>query len=374
MKIGIFETEHFEGAYPVIRLFDLPANELFIFTDTKTYKRFGDLFGTSMNRYQWRILKRTGSRLLTFWRFYRAVKKAQPELLYINTISSNHLLFAAVIRLLKGTRVVLTVHDINCLFQSKPSRNLREMLHHLGKRLLIRYVNEFNVVSETMVPYLQQQTTKPIHNVPGAVFDNRQHPGITAPCFHLVIPGTIDRKRRDYAQVWALLQEAETRQFPLYLTLLGGSNDEYGQHILQEAQDFPTYYTHLRVYNTRIVDQAEFDQRLDEAHFIFIPSVVNTAICYSIPETYGITKSSGNIFDVIKHAKPFIVPTTLQIPDRLMSSAVTYQQVGEIISMLERMQAERNEYEALLQQALRNSGQYTPEQVRARNPTLFAVS
>lgn len=374
MKIGIFETEHFEGAYPVIRLFDLPSNELYIFTDTKTYKRFGDLFGTSMDRYHWRILKRAGSRLRTFWRFYRAVQKAKPDLLYINTISSNHLLFAGVIRLLKGTRVVLTVHDINCLFQSKPSRNLRELVHHLGKRLLIRYVDEFNVVSETMVSYLQQQTQKPIHNVPGAVFDNWQHPGISASCFHLVIPGTIDRKRRDYSQVWALLQEAETRQFPLYLTLLGGGNDEYAQHILREARDFPTYYTHLRVYNTSIVDQAEFDLRLNEAHFIFIPSVVHTAICYSIPEVYGITKSSGNIFDVIKHAKPFIVPGTLQVPVRLASSAITYQQVSEIVSLLERMQADRNLYNALLQQALLNSGAYTPDQVRARNPTLFGAS
>ncbi|MEI9807412.1 MAG: hypothetical protein WDO16_05755 [Bacteroidota bacterium] len=44
---------------------------------------------------------------------------------------------------------------------------------------------------------------------------------------------------------------------------------------------------------------------MDTAHFVFIPSVIATKICGDIPETYGISKSSGNMFDVIKHAKPF---------------------------------------------------------------------
>ncbi|MDF2189206.1 glycosyltransferase [Paraflavitalea sp. CAU 1676] len=376
MKIGIFETEHFEGAYPVIRLFDTPQNELFIFTDNKTYKRFADLFGTSTSRYQWKILQKGALRLSFFWKFYRAVKKIKPDILYINTISSNHLLFALVIRLVRPCRVVTTVHDINCLFQSKPAASLRILAHHLGKRLLLRWVKELNVVSDTMIPYLETQTkgTKVIHNVPGAVFDNYQHPGISSNYFHLVIPGSIDRKRRDYAQVWALLQEAETRQFPLYLTLLGGYSDGYGKSIINEAREFPTYFTHLRFYNTHIVDQHEFDQRLNEAHFIFIPSVVNTAICHDIPEVYGITKSSGNIFDVIKHAKPFIAPATLKIPEKLSTSAFAYQSVEEIVNYLERLQAQRSSYELLLQQALKNSGEYTTEKVRAANPTLFEAS
>ncbi|MBO9561974.1 MAG: hypothetical protein J7621_04335 [Niastella sp.] len=375
MKIGIFETEHFEGAYPVIKLFDTPDNEIHIYTDPPTHKRFADLFGTAASRFQWVVLRKGISRLSFFWQFYRHAQKLQPDILYINTISSNHILFALVIRLLRSSRIVITVHDINCLFHSTSSWNIRKMVHHIGKRLLIRWVKEFNVVSDTMVPYLAQQSGghTHIHNVPGAVFDGLQHAATNTRYIHLVVPGTIDKKRRDYTQLWTLVQEAERKQFPLHLTILGGYSDEYGKNIIKEADHFPTYYTRIQFYNTRVVHQEEFDRQLNEAHFIFIPSVVNTAICHDIPEVYGLTKSSGNIFDVIKHAKPFIIPQTLQVPASLTTSSITYQEVTEIIPFLQTLQQEPARYEALQQQALNNSKEYTIEKVRSRNPTLFAL-
>lgn len=373
MKIGIFESEHFEATYPVIKLFDTPGNEVHIFTDPFTHKRLADLFGPATTRYHWTILKKGFSRLLYFRQLYRQIKKLQPDILYINTISANHILFALLIRLLRIPRTVVTVHDINCLFHSTPSWNIRAMVHHLGKKLLIRWVKEFNVISDTMVPYLQQQTSKVIHNVPGAVFDGLHHPVQPGNYFHLVVPGTIDKKRRDYTQVWALLQEAERKQFPLHLTLLGGYADAYGKNIIAEADNFPSYYTHIRFYDTAVVDQDEFDRQMGQAHFVFIPSVINTAICHNIPEIYGVTKSSGNIFDGIRHARPFIIPATLQVPAALTSSAFTYGQVTDIISFLQQLQQEPARYPALLEQAMLNSGEFTIDKVRARNPTLFIV-
>ena len=374
MKVGIFETQHFEGSYPVIRLFDNSINEVVVFTDPPTYKRFADLFGQSAGRYQWIILQRRFSRLLFFWSLYKQVKRSKPDIFYINTISSNHLLFVLVIGLLRTPRTIVTLHDINCMFESKPSWNLRRMAHHLGKRLLIRQVKEFNVVSETMVDYLVQKTKgqKIIHNVPGAVFDGNNKPRLPAGYFHLVIPGSIDKKRRDYAQIWPLLNEAEKQQFPLQLTILGGYIDGYGKQVMAQARQFRSTYTKLQCYDTDVVDQDEFDRQLDSAHFIFIPSVVNTAICHAIPEVYGLTKSSGNIFDIIKHARPFIIPHTLRIPANLASSAVIYHTITDIITFLKQVQQEPSLYGDLEQKALLNSGEYTISKVRERNATLFS--
>ena len=66
MKIGIFETEHFEGAYPVIRLFDTPENELTIFTDIKTHRRFRDLLNSDADRYRWVIDNEADNRFSFF--------------------------------------------------------------------------------------------------------------------------------------------------------------------------------------------------------------------------------------------------------------------------------------------------------------------
>jgi len=375
MKTGIFEMEHYEGAYPVIQLFDTPANQLVIFTDAATYTRFADLFKADVNRFQWEILDRTGGKWRFFRQLYRAAKKHNLDLFYLNTISNNHLLYAWVIALLRIARVVITVHDINCLFKSRRSAQLREMVHHIGKKALIKRVQEYNVVSDTMIDYLRQTTGNAVqvHNVPGAVFESKQAALTIGDRLHLVVPGSLDKKRRDYRQVFELLQAAEASQLPLHITLLGGHSDDYGQAIVQQAAALKNTYATVSFYDERVVHQDEFDKQLNAAHFIFIPSVINTAICFSIPETYGLTKSSGNMFDVIKHARPFISPQSLRISSTLESSCFRYTSIGHLLQFLQGCIQNKESYQAWQQQALANSKEYTIAKVRAKNPTLFAV-
>ncbi|AEV98520.1 hypothetical protein A4D02_21790 [Niastella koreensis] len=374
MKTGIFEMEHYEGAYPVIQLFDMPANQLVIFTDAATYTRFADLFKADVNRFQWEILDRTKGKWHFFSQLYKAAKKHRLDLFYLNTISNNHLFYAWVIGLLRIARVVITVHDINCLFKSRRSAQLRQMVHHIGKKALIKRVQEYNVVSDTMVDYLRETTRNSVqvHNIPGAVFESEQASLSLRDRLHLVVPGSLDKKRRDYWQVFELLKAAEASQLPLHITLLGGHSDEYGQAIIQEAAALKTTYSSIGFYDERVVHQDEFDKQLNAAHFIFIPSVINTAICFSIPETYGLTKSSGNMFDVIKHARPFIAPQSLRISSSLGTSCFKYTSIEHLLQFLQRCMQYKDSYQYWQQQALVNSREYTITKVRAKNPTLFA--
>jgi hypothetical protein len=373
MKTGIFEMEHYEGAYPVIQLFDMPANQLVIFTDAATYTRFADLFKADVNRFQWEILDRSGGKWRFFRQLYKAAKKHKLDLFYLNTISNNHLFYAWVIGLLRIARVVITVHDINCLFKSKWSLQLRQMVHHIGKKALIKRVQEYNVVSDTMVDYLRDTTggSVQIHNIPGAVFESEQVALAIEEHLHLVVPGSLDKKRRDYYQVFELLKAAEAVQLPLHVTLLGGHSDAYGKAIIQQAAALQLKYTKIRFYDERVVHQDEFDKQLNAAHFIFIPSVIDTAICFAIPETYGLTKSSGNMFDVIKHARPFISPQGLRISATLQSSCFKYSSIDHLVGFLQGCIQQRESYAAWQQQALANSKEYTIARVRARNSTLF---
>jgi hypothetical protein len=375
MKTGIFEMEHYEGAYPVIQLFDMPANQLVIFTDAATYGRFADLFKADVNRFQWEILDRTKGKWRFFRQLYKAAKKHNLDLFYLNTISNNHLFYAWVIGLLRIARVVVTVHDINCLFKSQRSAQLRQMIHHIGKKALIKRVQEYNVVSDTMIEYLRETTgsSVQVHNIPGAVFESEQAALTINDRLHLVVPGSLDKKRRDYQQVFELLKAAEASQLPLHITLLGGHSDDYGKAIIQQAAALKTTYATIGFYDERVVHQEEFDKQLNAAHFIFIPSVINTAICFSIPETYGITKSSGNMFDVIKHARPFISPQSLRISATLESSCFRYTSIGHLLQFLQSCIQNKEGYQAWQQRALANSKEYTIAKVRAKNPTLFAV-
>ncbi|HLG40357.1 MAG TPA: hypothetical protein VI461_11845, partial [Chitinophagaceae bacterium] len=171
--------------------------------------------------------------------------------------------------------------------------------------------------------------------------------------------------------VFELAALADKEKLPLKLILLGGFSDEYGRYINLRANQFESTYCRIETYNINIVDQDEFDRQMDLAQFVFIPSVVNTKICGDIPEIYGITKSSGNIFDVIKHAKPFIAPSQLSIPANLQTSCFKYKSVTDIIDFFKKLISSPGDYNTWREHALENSKNYTLEKVRERNASLF---
>lgn len=373
MKIGIFETEHYEGSYPVIKLFDVPENKLSVFTSTKCFTQFQMLLKDSFNNYQWIIKNSNISKYAFFITLYKECKKNKFDILYINTVSDNHFAYALVLAFLPKTKTVLTIHDINCLFLTTPTFSLRGLVKHYGKKMLLSKINEFNVVSETMVQYLSQIDNKKrkIYHIPGAVFEGICNSTQIKENVKLVVIGSIDKKRRDYYQVFDLLALAENLQLPLHITLLGGNADDYGKEIINMAKKFVCVHTKLVYFETEVVAQDIFDEIIAAEHFIFIPSVIETKICGSIPEIYGVTKSSGNIFDGIKHSKPIIIPNQLKVPQSIESSCFRYTKLADIITLLTTINNKKQAYALWEKQAFNNSQKFTIKQIRGENPSLF---
>jgi hypothetical protein len=376
MTVGIFETEHFEGSYPVIRLFDNGENQLTIFTNRESYRQFQWLFGEDINRYEWVVQEEHESKYRFVLRMYKEVKQRKIQLLYLNTISHNFIVYAGMISLLPKTRVVVTLHAVNNYFRFTPAFSLRRWVRHTGKRALIKVTKEFNVVSDTMVGHLTGllPAHKKVHNLPGAVFERASIPQASHVIngrIQLVVPGSIDARRRDYMVVLDLLEQG--RHLPLHIVLLGPFIHPHGDAILEKCMRYAATHDNLVFYDNEVVDQPEFDRVMDEAHIVFTPSVIDTIMVDEVMETYGKSICSGNIFDIIKHAKPFITPLALTIPANLASSAIPYNKVSDIIQALELLLQEPARYQALLKQAQQNSEEYTISKIRARNPMLFAL-
>lgn len=373
MNICIFETEHFEIIESVVLLFDTDSNKITVIINDDMQKHFTKTFRKNMSKYNWVVINESKSRAVFFRSLYKALKKNKPDILYLNTISNNHLLFASVISLIPKTRTILTVHDINCLFDSKPGFSIRSIVRHLGKIFLIKKINEFNVLSPTMTSYLQKKVNnrKKIHTIPGAIFNGLKSDLIINDHIRLVVPGCIDKKRRDYDQVFELIKLAEEQKIPLHITLLGGVIDTYGESIIKKARNHSFIHTRIHIHSGYIVDQTEFDKVLDKAHFIYMPVVVNTFMCRNIPEVYGQSKSSGNIADVIKHARPFIAPSTLALPTALQSSCFQYSDIREITDILKQLMNDKSVYLRYQDEAYKNSLEFTLEKIRNQNDAVF---
>ncbi|HKP31380.1 MAG TPA: hypothetical protein VJT83_01585 [Chitinophagaceae bacterium] len=371
MNVAIFETEHYEGSYPVIRLFDTGRNNITIFTNEVCHRQFQFLFGTDMNRYTWVVQTSNQTKYDFIYFLGKEVKKRNIDLLWLNTVSNNHIVYATMLASLGNLRTILTIHDINGYFTFVPAFNLKRFVRYIGKRRLIRRVNEFNVVGNAMVNHLKKKLPpeKKVYNIPGCVFEPISYVKNElkdAQAINIVVPGSLDVRRRNYAQVFELLDQLSSKNIKVNVTLLGGFNSEYGQWIKDEINLYTDDADDLTVFWNEIVDQPLFDKTMNEAHFVFLPSVQNTILFDGVTETYGESICSGNIFDVIKHARPAIIPSFLNIPPELESSSLRYFAVEEICELLQ-----ATNYEDIAQKAFSNSMHFTAEALRERNPGLF---
>ena len=376
MQIGIFETIHFEAAYPVIKLFDNGRNKITIFTYECSFRQFQHLFNDSMSNYRWIVKEPSESKLRFIRRIYTHSKETNFDILYLNTISDNHIVYALMILLLRKARVILTLHDINNHFSFKSGSGFRGLVRYVGKRVLLKIVNEFNVIASTMVQYLKDRLpqNKKVHNIPGNIYEEKKRPPAYKEVknhLRIVIPGTIDSRRRNYDLIFDLLDEINQKNLPVSVVLLGGIS-EYGKAIFEKCRQYISRTSNLTFFQTDTVDQPIYERELDDSHFIWIPSIVDTILSDGIKETYGLSISSGTLFDAIKHAKPCIVPRQLSIPGELESSCLRYERKEEIMRFLEGFLIRPEKYSTWAENAIQNSEYYTIESIRKNNPSLFS--
>lgn len=375
MNIAIFETQHFEGAYPMIRIMDMPGNHLTIFVNEATYQRFNALFGNSMEKYTWVVQPARLSNRKFVWRIFQTCRRNKTNILFLNTVTANFMLYAFAAMFLRA-RVILTLHDANNFLLSHYSHNLRLSVRHAGKAMLARCCYAYSTVSETVQAHLKNtmRIKKKIFCIPGAVFEKQ---GAAIPIFdgsgplRIVVAGSIDKRRRNYEEVLSLLELANRQELPLHIELSGGPYGAYGRRMMETFRAYNLEHRNLVFHETPVVDQPVFDAALDKAHFLWIPSVINTVIADGIEETYGVTKSSGNIFDAIKHARPMLVPAGLAMPVQLQSSTVVYSSTTALKDLLAGILQNPASYAMLATAALHNSKQYSVEKMRERIPELL---
>jgi hypothetical protein len=359
MQLAIYEPEHFETAYALIRLFDLPAHSITVFANRTTSERLHEMFGARAAAYHWIIQQKDETNRQFIRKMYASLKTLKPDIFILGTVSHNYLLHAFLTRTSRVKRILLTVHEVNSLFRPQLRLGIKKTGNYLGKKLLTRRINEYVSILETLVPQISDCLPhhKKIYLLSGAVFENDQASVPIRQPVRIVVPGTIEQSRRDYTHVVDLLNAAEAAGLQLEITLLG---------MVREKMQQPNIIT----YND-IVPQPEFDAKMREAHFIFAPTVPGTISPDGTPEIYGVTKASGNIFDMIRYARPAFVPDHLTMPANLESACIRYHFPHEIAAYIKKMIEEPSHYETLQQNALEGSRNYTVEKIRAANPELF---
>lgn len=378
MRTGIFETSHFEVAYTLIRLFDAPDNQITVFAYATAAEHLKYLLGDDEKRFVWVIKPESASRASFIKTIRATVEQRDIRLLLLDSVEDNFIHYARMVRRFSGVRTILTLHDINNHFEFHNNGTLRRFVRNYGKKKLIKAVDEFTVLSSTMEEALRSKLPpgKTVRSIPGSIFDASRYkePGSTESVIHITVPGSMDERRRDYHSVFTLLDLCNNRNIPVNMTLLGGFSNPYGTRVLARAKEYAQRHGNLHWYENEIVEQPEFDRVMQGTHLIFSPVQIDTVMGDGVPEQYGTTKSSGNTGDMIRFARPAIIPQALRLPPEFSASVIRYQSVKEIADQLELIRDDPSKYLLLREAAHICSMQFRAEVIHSRYPELFTMA
>ncbi|MDQ3277426.1 MAG: hypothetical protein M3Q06_03815 [Bacteroidota bacterium] len=200
-------------------------------------------------------------------------------------------------------------------------------------------------------------TKKPVFWLPH-VITRAQPPVDNSANLVLTIPGAIDHKRRDYLFALDVFETLHSLHPSTRLILAGRPVGEYGNTILSKCKGLQQEGKSILFFNHEI-KETTFQSLLSESTFLFSPLQVSTTIHDDIPEQYGVSKYSGNIYDAIRHGKILLVPATLSVPKEMESSTVFYHAKEHFITRLLELVSDKEKLFQLQNEAYQNAMNFT---------------
>ncbi|CAI8904462.1 hypothetical protein [Chryseobacterium sp. IT-36CA2] len=123
--------------------------------------------------------------------------------------------------------------------------------------------------------------------------------------FVVVIPGGVSQKRRDYTYIFETIQDLKIDKSYKFIFLGKASGYELKQ-IENLSEKLPENIK--IIYFSERVSSEEFEKWMQKADVLWCPIQQDTEF-FSMKETYGVTKMTGNLGDAIKYGKLAVFPT-----------------------------------------------------------------
>ena len=120
----------------------------------------------------------------------------------------------------------------------------------------------------------------------------------------IIIPGGVSQKRRDYQYVFKVIQGLNTSEKMTFI-FLGKAQDKELKTLQELSGNLPPNIT-MHYFRER-VSADDYDSWMKKADVLWCPIQQETEF-FSLKETYGKTKMTGNVGDAIKYGKLAVFP------------------------------------------------------------------
>lgn len=369
-KIIIYETTHHENLPALLDLSEAYFSEVAVFLKELSYH---NLSGQGSPERRWPrtdffVQPATCGNRRFIGQLFTFLKRHRYSHIHLSTLDNNLLVFALRLVGAGTTHVSLTVHEVNEYFAFS-FRGLRDCSESIAKTLLHRLIRHYTFFMPAMVDQFKKKlpAAKAVFipsrfysgQAPPILPDSPSPPSGNAETagspFTIVIPGSVDPNRRNYADVVQTLSlflarndylAAATRPGdlsrpiriaqPIELVILGDSRTEAGAGIITSLQSLENGLIRVRHFKGYIPETV-YEQELAAAHLIWSPLNICKMSSRNNPETYGLTTASGLTADLLLNHIPALVPEGFVIPDPFRAALLPYGSPEAALEIIERL-------------------------------------
>lgn len=239
-------------------------------------------------------------------------------------------------------RFSLMIHDLrNSAAKISPLRTIGRLVKEIifkGYRQQIlkkvqSYSHHFIVYSSGVKQFLAKFV--PVDKIsvfPFAVYENMPDNSVSNTQLRICVPGIVSNGRRDYDSLFRiLLLNAEKLKGKLTVDLLGFIPKEE-LHLVDTIKTLQISGINI-IYYLEFVFGEKYDLPLSQADII----LGNLRVEKNSSQKYGQTKESGTVYNMVRGAKPGLLPRDYPLDEEFNTSSILfkdYDQLGEIIVQL----------------------------------------
>ena len=336
-KLLIYETTHVENLSALLVLSEGYFSEVTIFIPASSCRQLQYILTPLHLSLKVNWITQDEEKNRPFIRsFFRHILESSYTHLHIGTLEHNMFLFAWHLRRCSHLQISMTLHSIND-YRSSLYTDTRNISETVAKRILYRTVHHYRVLAPAMVDTFKKFfPKKQVCFIPGNFYKSPDEHGLSQSAFSIVIPGTVEHKRRDYKMVIRFLnmhaQDLITFT-PFHIVLAGNAGSPYGKEITQALHQLSVKYAFRLSYFIHPLEQHEYETLYRQADIIWAPVILHTNSLRGIAEINGVTHSPGFITDQIYFGKPAIIPKGLQLPPQFAGGNWEYENENDLLTI-----------------------------------------
>jgi hypothetical protein len=258
--------------------------------------------------------------------------------------------------------------DQNRAYSRIIARSLRDYLVYrpLRKKILAqfeKYKLQLIVHSQGQKEALIKLSCKsPIKVFPFAIYEGMEDDSESNKVLRICIPGVITQAKRDYLGLFKILQQnSQVLRDRIDLYLLGYITDREKKE-MESAISNLINSGYKVFYHDSFVYGKEFDNAIANCDLLLNNQFINK----NSTEIYGQTKESGMIFNMLRAAKPGMLPREYQVSSEFYDSTLFFDNYVHLVDIIQKILDDPQLLNQLKVSAKELSMRYSPSNLYAK--------